>query len=145
MTNYNTFPFVFPFQFGTAQVDTSTSSFTISYGATEYNIEMPDSIIESSTKNIQNLVFNDGTAVELDRGKTGDSLTLSGSEISSATENMEGLNTFMDNQRIITVTNLPDSNLNTDYLISELNFSQEGGEKNLYMYNITLERIHDRL
>lgn len=146
MTNYSTFPLVFPFEFGTgSSSDTSTSTFTIYYGDSKIYMEMPNSMIESTTKNIQNLVFNDGVDVQLDRGKTGDSLTLSGTETSSATSNMNMLNSFMDNQYIVTVSGLPDNNLNTDYRISNLDFNQESGYIDIYNYNITLERVYDRL
>ena len=149
MVNYSTFPLIFPFQFGESIPPTedvvSSATFRIAYGATELNIQMPDSLMESTTKSVQNLVFNDGTDAQLPRGKTGDSLTLSGTEISSPTAIMNSLNNFMDNRYIVAVSNLPDTNLNTDYRISNLDFSQEAGLPDIYHYNITLERTTDRL
>lgn len=108
-------------------------------------LTMPSSLAEATVKSVENLVFNDGTDAQLSRGKMSDSLTLSGQETSSATLNMEMLNTFMDAQRIVTVSGLPDSNLNTDYRIVNLGFSQEAGMMNRYNYSIVLERIFDRL
>ena len=147
MVNYSTFPLVFPFEFGesippTADA-TSSPTFRIAYGGTELNISMPDGLIESTTKSVQNIVFNDGTDVQLPRGKTGDALTLSGTETSSPTSIMNSLNTFMNNRYIVVVSNLPDSNLNTNYRISNLDFGTD--LYGVYNYNITLERIADRL
>ena len=116
---------------------------TNNISSTSIYLDMPTALLESTTKTVQNLVFNDGTDVQLDRGKTGDSLTLSGTEISTATEKMEDLNSLMNNQRIITIDGLPDTNLNTDYRISNLDFSTDLYD--IYHYNITLERVYDRL
>ena len=117
----------------------------ITYSGTDVTLADPSGMQENVSKNVQNLVFNDGSDRQLDHGKTNDTLTLSGRESVAAVVDMEQLNTFMDDQRIITVSGLPDSNLNTDYRIICLDFRQEAGYINRYSYSITLERISDRL
>lgn len=133
------------FEASVVQIKVEYAGLVIKYGDTAAYLNIPTSLMESTTKTIQNLVFNSGNDVQLDRGKTGDALTLSGTETSSATANMESLNTFMDLKRIVTVSGLPDDNLNTDYRISNLDFVQEAGFVDVYNYNITLERIYDRM
>ena len=60
-------------------------------------------------------------------------------------DKMQILNTMMDNQETVTITGLPDNNLNSDYLIRSLNFNHIPGTINIYRYNITLERLHDSI
>lgn len=144
MVNYANFPLIFPFVFGDAP-GAELIGFTITDGTTILSLSMPLALIESTTNEIQNLVFSSGRDKQLNRGKTNDSLTLSGTETTDAVARMEGLNTFMDDQIILTLSGLPDTNLNTDYRISNLDFVQEAGYPDIYNYNITLERINDRL
>ena len=118
-------------------------SFSIDYGSSAANLTIPSRILESTSNTIQNLVFNDGTDVQLNRGKTGDSLTLSGTEILDALTLMNTLNTFMDSGVVVTLSGLPDINLNTDYRISNFDYDQMLGE--VCKYNITLERVKDKL
>lgn len=125
--------------------DTSIIRISTDASTSTVYLDMPTAMIESANKSVQNLVFNDGTDVQLDRGKTSDSLTLSGTETSSVTSNMNDLDTFADTQVIVTVAGLPDSNLNTDYRISNFDFNKEAGMVDRYRYNISLERIYDRL
>lgn len=125
------------------KVTYDTEYIELNDGTTYIYLDMPTAMMESTTKTVQNIVFNDGNDVQVDRGKTGDALTLSGTETSSVTATMQDLNTIID--EIVTVSGLPDSNLNTDYRISNFDFNQEAGMPDIYSYNITLERIYDRL
>lgn len=108
-------------------------------------LTMPSNVLESTVNSVQNIVFNDGSDVQLNRGKMSDNLTLSGNETSSATGRMESLNVMMDDQEIVTVSGLDDSDLNTSYHIVSLDFSQEVGMFDRYSYSISLERIYDKL
>lgn len=99
----------------------------------------------STSRKIVNYVFNDNTDIQEDEGKTSDNITVSGVETSSVTTKMEKLNTIMDNSEEVTVTDLPDNNLNTDYHISDLQFNQQPGWTDRYSFSITLERLYDQL
>lgn len=125
------------------RVTYDTSIIRLNYNTSNIYLTMPSSLVESTVNDIENIVFNSGNDVQLNHGKTSDSLTLAGLETSSATANMDTLNGFMDSQYIVTLSGLPDTYLNTEYRISSLDFST--GFKDRYNYNITLERVYDRL
>ncbi len=60
-------------------------------------------------------------------------------------ENARIINSMADNQEVVAVTGLDDSNLNDDYYITSFDFRQQGGEPCLYRYIIAMEKIRDRL
>jgi len=109
------------------------------------DLNMPSSIINIISKNIENIVFNDNTDAQLDCGKNEYGITLNGVEIEYANDKMQTINDMMDAQEQITVSNLPDSNLNKEYRMRDFSFKRESGEINRYSYSLTLERVYDEI
>ena len=109
------------------------------------DLNMPSSIINIVSKNIENIVFNDNTDIQLDMGKNEYSITLNGLEVSTASAKMQTINNMMDAKETVTVTGLDDSSLNTDYVIRDFSFNRNSGEIDRYSYSLTLERIHDNI
>jgi len=113
-----------------------------------------DSVVLDVVKNISfntsrvvnTYVFTDDTAAILDEGKNIDQIVVSGVfHGSSFSSYANTINTMMDRQDEITVTGFDDNNLNTDYIINDFNFDATGGRPEVYDFNITLERLRDRL
>ena len=143
LTSYNTqsFPSAF-MSFGSEEMQ---SSYTLSGDIDVVALRDPERIDFSTTKNVVNYVFADNTDIQLDKGKSIDQIIITGLETSTASANMNSINTFMDNQEEITVAGLSDTNLNTEYIINSFSFNQEAGWVDRYSYVLTLERLHDRL
>lgn len=120
-------------------------TFTISDGSSTVTLCTPDSLTESVSTNLSNIVFNNGNDVQMTYGKANDTLILGGVEYDDAFSIMQSLNTFMENRAPVTVAGLPDSYLNTDYYLTGVNFELQAGYIDIYNYNITLERRFDRL
>ena len=120
-------------------------TYTITSDSDAITLNDPTSLTQTTTKHVENYVFADDTDAQLDIGKTTHSITLTGTEVSSATSNMNKISTIMDAQEGVAITGLSDTNLNVDYLISSLSFNQASGEIDRYNYSITLERVWDRL
>jgi len=120
-------------------------TYTITSDNYSVTLEYPTSIINTISKNVENIVFNDNTDVQLDRGKNEYSITLNGVETSNADANMQTINNIMDAQETVTITNLPDSNLNKDYQIRDFSFKRESGEISRYSYSLALERLYDEI
>lgn len=64
---------------------------------------------------------------------------------SSASYYTNTLNTIMDNMETVTLSGMDDTNLNTEYYISNLEFNRPAGQPDIYNCSITLERKYDRL
>ena len=122
-----------------------TDKICVYYDTTYAYLNVPMSMVESATKKIVNVVFNNKSDAQLNMGKMSDTLTLNGVETSDAYDTIETLNGFMDNKRVVTISSFPDKNFNTNYVISDLQFKQMAGYPNIYYYTLTLERKKDRL
>ena len=120
-------------------------SYTITSTSSSVTLNDPSSISIGVVKKVENYVFADGTDRQLDRGKNSNYITISGVETNNAQGKTNTLNNIMDNQEDVTVTGLPDSNLNSDYLIRSLEFRHMPGTINIYRYTISLERLHDNI
>ena len=120
-------------------------NYTLTGDTSTVTLNNPININFSTTKNVVNYVFADNTDIQLDKGKSIDQIIITGLETSTASANMNSINTFMDNQEEITVAGLSDTNLNTEYIINSFSFNQEAGWVDRYSYVLTLERLHDRL
>ena len=120
-------------------------SYTLSGDSVTVTLRNPERIDFSTTKNVVNYVFADNTDLQLDEGKTIDQIIIRGVETSSASSNMNKINAFMDGQEEITVAGLSDTNLNTDYIVNDFSFNRGMGEVDRYSYDLTLERLHDRI
>ena len=98
-----------------------------------------------TTREIANFIFGDGTDIQTDMGKNSDYITVSGSEATYCYSKMYELNRIMNLMEDVTLSGMADSTLNTDFLISDLNYTHEGGQLNRYNWSNTLERKQDRL
>ena len=125
--------------------ETPVTGYLLTSSTTTVNLNDPTTITITTTKKVQNYVFADGTDAQLDIGKAGDGIIISGVEWSSAFDKMKWLNTIMDNQETVTLSNLSDTNLNTDYYVRDLEYKQQIGNANIYRYSITLERLYDSI
>ena len=136
---------MFPFCFGEAASPPPSDTYSITDGSTLVYLVMPETITNATAKSVDNIVFNDGSDVQLDRGKMSDNLTLTGTISTSADDTIDDLNTIMDTGDDVTIGDLPDTYLNVDYKIVDLGFTRESGWNNRYSYSIMLERLSDRL
>ena len=114
-------------------------------GTTSVNLNTPSILTERISKNVKNMIFTDNTDTQLDRGKNSDSLILSGTETTDVSTKMNSINTLMDSGEEITLSGLDDTNLNTEYIITDFEFNQKAGTTNIYTWTITFERLYDSL
>jgi len=107
--------------------------------ASTVTLTMPQSLQVSHGRQVSRHTFPTGSYEVDDYGRSGKTLTLSATETSSASATMQSLKDMVHHGTMVTVAGLPDSNLNTDYHIVDFNFQQEGGEVDIYRWQITLE------
>ena len=120
-------------------------TYTLTSDSYNVTLNTPSSMIHLISKNVENIIFNDNTDVQLDTGKNEYSITLNGLEVSTASAKMQTINNMMDAKETVTITGLDDSSLNTDYVIRDFSFNRNSGEIDRYSYSLTLERIHDNI
>ena len=120
-------------------------TYTITSTETYVALDTPSNISHGLNKKVNTIIWGDGTDVQDDYGKSGDILKLTGKIITNAYNSVASINTIMDNQEIVTITGLPDSNHDTDYYIKNFSFKQNSGMIARYDYSLSLERIRDRL
>lgn len=100
-------------------------------------------------KNVVPIVVKDLSMVEtasgtvaLDKGRTGNSLNLNGTQYTSGYANMEKINVFTGGE--VELSGMADSNHNGDYFIRLIRFmASEGYPANMYDFNLELERVRD--
>jgi len=119
------------------------SDITLTASSASVSLNMPTTFIHTVTKNVDNIVFNDGTDKQVDMGYTTFTLTINGMEYSNADDKMQTINNIMDNQEEILVSGFDDTSLNTYYLINDFSFTRESGMVDRYNYSLTIERIND--
>ena len=105
------------------------------------SLSIPENLSVSHNRNINRTNFPDGDYVVSDCGRSGKTLVITGQEPTSASTKMEKLKTMTHYGKYVTVAGLPDSNLNTDYMIVNFSFNQESGEVNRYHWNLELEEV----
>lgn len=120
-------------------------TYTITTNTTSVTLSTPALLGHTITEKISNNLFPDGTDEQTDMGKSSDVLKFSGLITSDVYASAASINTMMDDKEIVTITGLPDSNLNTDYMIKSFNYKTQGGTVSMYSYDISLERMRDRL
>ena len=125
----------------TPQIRTTQSYARVNYipSPTTVTLTMPDSLQVNHSRQVSRHTFNDGAYEVDDYGRGGKTLTISSVETSSTTETMQDLKDICHFGAAITVAGLPDTNLNTDYHIVDFGFQQQGGEVDIYRWNLTLE------
>jgi hypothetical protein len=107
-------------------------------GSVELN--SPTNISKSHVRNIKEFLFWDGSETISDWGKQSETIIISGFEYSSATQSMKKVEEMMRNRYQVSITGLPDSEMNTDYIIRNLDYERRGGNVDIYEYTLTLER-----
>jgi len=124
--------------------------FTQEYAVVNYtpdvstiSLSIPDQLSVSHNRNISRFNFPDGDYEIADMGRTGKSLNLSGIEYNSTVSDMQSLKDMCHYSSAVNITNLPDSNLNTDYLIrsfswEDISYNNET-QNRTYRWNLTLE------
>jgi len=104
-------------------------------------LSTPETLGVSHARNVQRIVFPDGDYRVGDYGRSGKTITLTGQETSTASAKMNSLKTMCHYGKYVTIDGLPDSNLNTDYMITGFSFNQEPGELNRYHWSLDLEEV----
>ncbi|MCK5018101.1 MAG: hypothetical protein KAS32_13675 [Candidatus Peribacteraceae bacterium] len=108
-----------------------------------------DTVTFDVIKNITPVVVKDLNMLEtphgtvaIDKGRTGNALSLDGTQYTSGYANMEQINDFTGNE--VALSGMPDSNHDGDYFIVSLHFmASEGYPADMYDFNIELERARD--
>lgn len=104
----------------------------------------PKTVSTTTVKNMSILTLYDGDEKAVDRARTSDGITLTGTQTTSAYTKCKTLNQIMDGENEVTISGLADSNLNADYRIGNFSFSADiGYPTNMYDWTITLERMRD--
>ena len=142
-------------------------SVRLASSTTEVDLEIIERIDFSTSRNIQTFTFGNGDEELIDAGKSVDQIILNGVNYSvvhrgvffpltfpiewpddyDSKRDMNLINGMMDRMEVVTLSGMSNTNLNTDYLISDFSFKQGAGEGSipLYRFSITLERKYDQL
>lgn len=125
----------------TPEIRTTQSYARVNYvpTPTTVTLTMPESLQVSHSRQVNRHRFFTGNYEVDDYGRAGKTLSINGTEISSATANMQSLKDICHYGASVTISDLPDSNLNTDYHIVDFNFQQQGGEVDIYRWSLSLE------
>jgi hypothetical protein len=121
-------------------------SYTLTSSSTTLTFSNPVGIVRSIGKKIETYNFPSGNEKILDKGKTGDTVTLTGILYTgNPFDLMKWTNTVADNSEVVTVSDLGDTTLNKDYLIVDIAFNQVGGTVERYNYSLVLMKKYDDL
>ena len=103
-------------------------------------LNLPDSLSIGHSRSIQRFLFPSGDYEILDVGRSGKTFTISGVETTNADTKMQTLKTMCHYGSVVTITGMPDDNLNTDYLIVDFSFEDISfGSERKYRWTLTLE------
>jgi len=107
------------------------------------NLTMPDRLSVSHSRNIERFLFAQGDYEIIDVGRGGKQLNISGIETTSTVSDMQSLKDMCHYGNTITIAGLPDTNLNTDYLITSFSWEDMSYNSNTndrtYRWNLSLE------
>lgn len=113
----------------------------------EYNISptctfnQPETITRGYTRKTESFLFPDGTFKRHDVGSGGKTITMQGTETSSATSNFNTLDTMMAQGEHVTLSDMNNSDLNTDWYISDFTWKQNEGYVNIYDWSLVLMEV----
>lgn len=116
----------------------------VNYTPTATVITLPDpkNVDLSHSRNIQRKNLPSGNYIVYDAGRGSKTLTIVGTETSAAYTDMNSLKTICHYGAKVTIAGLDDTNLNTDYWVSDIGFSAGPGyPANMYDYKLTLEEL----
>ena len=104
-------------------------------------LNMPSNINVSHSRNVKRFTFPDGSYEIADCGRSGKTITLEGVQNSDSSTKMDDIKDMAHNGSIISITGLPDSYLNTDYLIRDFSWSESSGhgDTRVYSWSMVLE------
>jgi hypothetical protein len=91
------------------------------------------------SRNTSRFTFPDGDYAVEDMSRAGKSLSLSGWSTVSYYEKMQSIADMAHYSSSVSLSGLPDSNLDGDYYIRSFSFNQEGGQPHLYTWRLDLE------
>ena len=107
--------------------------------ASTITLPLPKSLSMSHSRNINRFTFPNGNYEVEDMSRSGKTLSLTGWSNTDLYTKMQGISDMAHYSSSVSVTGLPDSNLNTDYYIRSFSFNQKGGEVSLYTWSVELE------
>ena len=105
-------------------------------------LPLPTGFSVKHARKVNRFLFPDGSYEVDDMGRGGKELSLSGyvygtlSDISDKAQDIADMTHY---GKYVSIDNLPNDNLNTDYYIRDFSFDQEGGNPNLYSWKLSLE------
>jgi hypothetical protein len=102
-------------------------------------LPLPESISMNHSRNTSRFTFPDGDYAVEDMSRAGKSLSLSGWSTVSYHEKMQSIADMAHYSSSVSLSGLPDSNLDGDYYIRSFSFNQEGGQPHLYTWSLELE------
>lgn len=105
---------------------------------------LPDRITRGHTRNVDRYLFPDGEYSVIDSGRSSKTLTLSGIQVTDSVTKIQNLENMLDYGNVVTLSSLPDSNMNTDYIVKSFNIDDISYNSEtlnrVYRWTITLER-----
>jgi hypothetical protein len=117
-------------------------SVSLTDGTNSVTLDSIQSVTTSTVKNVEGKNLSGGDYKYLDQGRSGESLTLEGTQYNTAYTDMNTLESMMGNE--ITLSGMKDTNLNISYYIKELSFSaSEGNGSDFYFFTLVLEKVRD--
>jgi len=114
--------------------------------ATSYvSLSMPDQLSVNHSRGVGRFNFPDGDYEIIDTGRSGKALNISGIETSGTVTDMQSLKNMCHYGNKITIAGLPDTNLNTDYLIrgftwNDMSYNDAVTDRT-YRYSLQLEEV----
>ena len=128
----------------TPEIRTTQCYAIVNYTPSASVVTLPDpkNIDLSHSRNIQRKNLPSGNYIVYDAGRGSKTLTIVGTETSAAYTDMDSLKTICHYGAKVTIAGLDDTNLNTDYWVSDIGFSAGPGyPANMYDYKLTLEEL----
>ena len=102
----------------------------------------PKTVEQSHSRKIIRKTLPSGNYIVYDAGRGAKTLTITGTETSGAYSDMNDIKTICHYGAKVTVAGLDDTNFNTDYWVSDIQFSAGPGyPANMYDYKLTLEEL----
>jgi len=102
-------------------------------------LNQPKTITRINTRKTESFLFPDGTFKRHDIGAGGKIITMQGTETSSAVSNFNTLDAIMTTGETITLSNMNNSDLDTDWYITNFNWVQNEAYVDRYDWTLTLK------
>ena len=102
-------------------------------------LNQPKTIMRTNTRKTESFLFPDGTFKRHDIGAGGKIITMQGTETSNAISNFNTLDTMMVQGEYITLSDMNNSDLDTDWYITNFNWVQNEAYVDRYDWTLTLK------